>query len=479
MARLGPEFNNTAPGGALPQQALAPPQDQHQAIAFGQTVGPLPFHPICAPPSQLLPLTMTQPSSLRERSCGQTMKLYSSEPLAQQTGVLKFGEVTAIQAPGFVGSVCKIHNLHHRNPLLKALHESLNHDVEIQREGDGVTIIAARFPGDFARDLNLPAFCGFVQSLRGSNIDDEAIAYLIGKGVKLQSNSLIITADEIGAGGIRLLINDGHHDLAGVLLAAIGGKAQSLPNSIYDDLYANLTQRGMDPQAFGIPPTYAGNDFTNLRALFCIDLCRGTMLDPVQAARIVVRNLVETRKPLPYQQEVMKCLCSLIETPEQANRALLAVAGNEHCKLLEVNQWLAPLFQLPDAWLIRSFMDAWERLIGLKTLELEPLQFGEDHAAMGFMKFQPVGGQQLDDGTIKHLKAVIETGARTEVGLTAAVAAFELLARDAGDNPSDQVRSELLNLRQELLNAVSTNPFPSLSSRSDEVEKRLNSALKL
>jgi hypothetical protein len=245
MARLGPEFNNTAPGGALPQQALAPPQDQHQAIAFGQTVGPLPFHPICAPPSQLLPLTMTQPPSLRERSCGQTMKLYSSEPLAQQTGVLKLGEVTAIQASGFVGSVCKIHNLHHRNPLLKALHESLNHDVEIQREGDGVTIIAATPPGDFARDFNLPAFCGFVQSLRESNIDDEAIAYLIGKGVKLQSDSLVITADEIGAGGIRLLINDGHHDLAGVLLAAIGGKAQSLPKSIYDDLYANLTQRGI------------------------------------------------------------------------------------------------------------------------------------------------------------------------------------------------------------------------------------------
>ena len=85
----------------------------------------------------------------------------------------------------------------------------------------------------------------------------------------------------------------------------------------------------------------------------------------------------------------------------------------------------------------------------------------------------------MDHGTIKHLKAVIETGARTEVGLTAAVAAFELLAWDAGDNPSDQKRSELLDLRQELLNAVSTSPFPSLSSRSDEVEGRLNSALKL
>jgi hypothetical protein len=199
--------------------------------------------------------------------------------------------------------------------------------------------------GDFIKKTNLSRFCPFVEGMRRYDIDDESIAFLIKKGVTWwpdASNVTTFIAREIGDKGIIELIDNGHHHLAGVLLSAIPN-GQSLHKSIYEGLYKKFKQHGVDPGAFGIPGNYTDNDFTNLNALFCIDLCAGLKLDPIQAARIVVRHLVETRRPLPCQDKVMECVCATVQTPQQAHRAKLIIARGLPSEVTWVHAWMVPL----------------------------------------------------------------------------------------------------------------------------------------
>jgi hypothetical protein len=73
---------------------------------------------------------------------------------------------------------------------------------------------------------------------------------------------------------------------------------------------------------------------------------------------------------------------------------------------------------------------------------------------------------------------VIETGARTEAGLSIGVA-LELLAWNAEESGSDQKRSDILELREKLRNAVSSSPVIAVRQRAEDVGNWIGAILKI
>jgi hypothetical protein len=370
--------NNVKEASASPRTGAVSPQKQAQphngpnfeAIVLGQTVGPLVLHAVAttesAPPSHPVSSTITQPQSLRERSGGQTRKLFGSEPMPQQEKHLELGNVKEVQAFGYVASGCTIHNLHPKSPLVEALcihlgrHAEKNDLIEVTKDviaDNAVQVIGAVSAYGFLRKIKLSEFCSFVKKMRGYEIDDECIAFLITNGVKcspwVEKWNIVMHLD---TAGIHKLIANCFHEMASFLLRDIETVKRSLPSLIFENLYKKCTQQGIDPQALGIAPKFAADrHFTNLKALFCTDLCTGPELDPVQAARIVVAHLTETGEPLPYQQAVMECLCTMIETPDEAKRVVHALVRIGAPASPPVQAWMAPLLEMASS---DAFVDA-------------------------------------------------------------------------------------------------------------------------
>ena len=119
------------------------------------------------------------------------------------------------------------------------------------------------------------------------------------------------------------------------------------------------------------------------------------------------------------------------------------------------------------------FMDAWKGLNDLGTLE--PVMLGNDHTTLDFMEFQPrdQGNPDPDEKTIEALEAVIATGARTEAGLSIAVAALEFLAKKSGWG---QKQFNIEALKQILEKSVASSPHIGVRQRLDEVSARIHAS---
>jgi hypothetical protein len=88
------------------------------------------------------------------------------------------------------------------------------------------------------------------------------------------------------------------------------------------------------------------------------------------------------------------------------------------------------------------------------------------------MEFKPRdrSNPKPDEKTIEALKAVVATGARTEAGLSIAVAALEFLASQSG---LTQKQADIEELKQILLKAVSSSPLIAVRQRFQEVKESI------
>src|SRR5262245_49114883 len=173
-----PELGYLSIDGAALQRGATQPQNHHPGIVLGQTVTPLVSHHTGAPPSHPAPLTITQPQSLQERSCGQTRKLFSSER-TQRVGRLKLGGMGTVVRT----TECRIRNLRPTNPLLGALRARLGGDFSVVGRQDGASVKAIMNINEFNDKAALEQFCNFVEVMRSCyNVDDQAIAFLLLKG---------------------------------------------------------------------------------------------------------------------------------------------------------------------------------------------------------------------------------------------------------------------------------------------------------
>src|SRR5262245_50090432 len=167
MFSVGPEPKRLSPDRAAPQQTVTQSQDQHPEIVLGQTVAPLVSHHTGVSPPHPVSLTITQPQSLRQGFCGQTRKLFSSEPIARREDEqLKLEEATTVNRPGFVQTECIIRNLHQNSPLLDALRIRLGSEFTTRIDDNGMAIVATLTLGAFIEKTNLLQFCAFVEGLR-------------------------------------------------------------------------------------------------------------------------------------------------------------------------------------------------------------------------------------------------------------------------------------------------------------------------
>jgi hypothetical protein len=492
----------TRPRSLTPPQQTPPPQQPHngvnfQAIALGQATGPLVRHDtITQLPPDATVVSLT-PQQLKERSAGQTRRLFGPEPMPQlDKKELEVGEAKEVRAFGLIPtgeSVCRIRNLDPKSPLVAAL--GVYFTIEAI-DGAQVEVKADKSVEVLKHKMN--SFSSLVSNLRSFNIDDEDIASTIKSGVILPSFlyhpfDRESPAEAIGYGKIGKLIDCGLHDVADLLEKDVSsymgsGKYDQGYNknfelhqrerfhvqtleTMYEGLVENCMERGIDLKALGILSNYNKD---SLRSLFCIDLCTREKLDPLQAGRIVVRYLKDMEKPLPYQDKVMDCLCAMIETPEEAERAVVALVGSLESQSPVVEAWLMPLrdriAEFDDRKSTPEFMEALEALRSLGTLEF--VMKGDDVAELGFVMFQPIG--HLDEETIWCLKAVVETGAKTTAGLSFAVAAFELLASDAKESNSG---ADVMELKKKLQDDVKNSPLKLIRERAEEVAKRLDAVV--
>jgi hypothetical protein len=94
---------------------------------------------------------------------------------------------------------------------------------------------------------------------------------------------------------------------------------------------------------------YARNRHEQLIALFCIDLCTKQPPDPVMAAQLVYEYLNhpgsnEQSQAMPYQNEVMAHLCSVIRTVDDARRMKgHLTVGLDVLMSPQAREWLKPL----------------------------------------------------------------------------------------------------------------------------------------
>jgi len=501
---------------SVPQEARTElPGLDFEATALQQNVVPLPSHAegvstvqgLGTPPPAPASLTITplhadatviplSPEQLRARSCGDTRRLLCPHPMTAPAGDLKITEVKKARV-GFVASnkwsVCSIQNLDRESPLVDALGRYLvrrrKTKVSIYAiKGTEVKVKAKMSVEDL--ESSLQYFCKYVGEFRNKNMDDESIAFLLNHvpsinfehraGLYLTGALGRMQSPEFpnGAAGFHKLIAGHHYHLASLLIKEIQmfcshyeQEARFSIDKVYDDLFQEITNRGVDLAAFGLPEFAYEHGL--VRALFCIDLCTGPALDPVQAARIVVTHLVENGEPMPCQEAVMDCLCAMIETPEQAYRAMLAVVGSPNLESPLVESWMAPLLLRIVRFEHELFMDAWKGLNDLGTLE--PVMLGNDHTTLDFMEFQPrdQGNPDPDEKTIEALEAVIATGARTEAGLSIAVAALEFLAKKSGWG---QKQFNIEALKQILEKSVASSPHIGVRQRLDEVSARIHAS---